>query len=197
MHERKIEHGRGREWVTEMTSKHLKILEYFVKSFTKLFEFFQMWKFPSIVLTCTILSFYFQVLDSPSKLQCHLIEHTYEGSSHFTCYLCAAVFTGSHLLQRHMLEHGLDARPYDCTDCSQKFFFRAELDNHSFVHIWENMKRFQTTNSATPKGISFINIFFIPNLWNNIFLIFVISLRRTRWMLNALVQFISVKFWKI
>ena len=34
-------------------------------------------------------------------------------------------------LQNHMLqEHGLDARPYDCSKCTLKFFFSAELDHH-------------------------------------------------------------------
>lgn len=34
-------------------------------------------------------------------------------------------------LQNHMLqEHGLKARPYDCSFCNLKFFFRAELDHH-------------------------------------------------------------------
>ena len=27
-------------------------------------------------------------------------------------------------------EHGLGARPYDCSQCTLKFFFRAELDHH-------------------------------------------------------------------
>lgn len=27
-------------------------------------------------------------------------------------------------------EHGLDARPYDCSKCTLKFFFSAELDHH-------------------------------------------------------------------
>ncbi|KAK1124385.1 hypothetical protein K0M31_006749 [Melipona bicolor] len=27
-------------------------------------------------------------------------------------------------------EHGLGARPYDCSECTLKFFFRAELDHH-------------------------------------------------------------------
>lgn len=27
-------------------------------------------------------------------------------------------------------QHGLGARPYDCSLCSLKFFFRAELDHH-------------------------------------------------------------------
>ncbi|XP_042894635.1 zinc finger protein 423 isoform X2 [Parasteatoda tepidariorum] len=89
-----------------------------------------------------------EIMDSPSKLQCHLIEHNFEGSSHFTCYICAAVFTNSSLLQRHMVDHGLDSRPYDCSECRQKFFFRAELENHSYIHLWENVNRLQSANSS-------------------------------------------------
>ncbi|KAG1701360.1 Zinc finger protein 423 [Nymphon striatum] len=74
------------------------------------------------------------VFISPAKLQCHLIEHTYEGCSNFTCYMCSAVFTSSHAIQQHMLEHGLASRPYDCHQCHQKFFFRCELENHSYSH---------------------------------------------------------------
>lgn len=33
-----------------------------------------------------------------------------------------------------MLEHGLAARPYDCSHCGLRFFFRAELDNHTLGH---------------------------------------------------------------
>lgn len=33
-----------------------------------------------------------------------------------------------------MLEHGSNYRPYDCSQCSKKFFFRAELDNHLIDH---------------------------------------------------------------
>lgn len=33
-----------------------------------------------------------------------------------------------------MLEHGLSARPYDCSHCGLRFFFRAELDNHTLGH---------------------------------------------------------------
>ncbi|KAG8183969.1 hypothetical protein JTE90_007402 [Oedothorax gibbosus] len=88
-----------------------------------------------------------EVLDSPTALQCHLIEHSFEGSTHFTCYLCSVVFASSALLQKHMIEHGLDSRPYDCSECESKFFFRAELDNHSFVHAssWDGR------NNATTK----------------------------------------------
>ena len=75
-----------------------------------------------------------KIFDSPAKLQCHLIEHTFEGHSSYSCYMCSAVFSSPHLIQQHMLEHGLDTRPYDCSFCHQKFFFRAELDNHSFCH---------------------------------------------------------------
>ncbi|XP_054279074.1 zinc finger protein 423 homolog [Macrosteles quadrilineatus] len=78
-----------------------------------------------------------RVLGSPLQLQTHLIEHTFAGCPTFTCYICSAVFTAAHGLQAHMLEHGLAARPYDCPSCSQRFFFRAELDNHSFVHLDE------------------------------------------------------------
>ncbi|XP_022247856.1 zinc finger protein 423-like [Limulus polyphemus] len=74
------------------------------------------------------------VFESPAKLQCHLIEHTFEGCSCYMCYMCSAVFTAPHLIQQHMLEHGLGSRPYDCARCHQKFFFRAELENHSYIH---------------------------------------------------------------
>jgi hypothetical protein len=37
-----------------------------------------------------------------------------------------------------MLEHGLAARPYDYSRCSLRFFFRAELDNHSYNHLEED-----------------------------------------------------------
>ena len=30
-------------------------------------------------------------------------------------------------------QHGLGARPYDCSQCGLKFFFRAELDHHVVV----------------------------------------------------------------
>lgn len=72
--------------------------------------------------------------DSPLKLQCHLIEHTFEGCSSFTCYMCSSVFTTAAGLQQHMLEHGLHTRPYDCSLCHLKFFFRTELDNHMVTH---------------------------------------------------------------
>lgn len=33
-----------------------------------------------------------------------------------------------------MAEHGNGAKPYDCNLCTEKFFFRAELENHLFEH---------------------------------------------------------------
>ncbi|XP_076358377.1 uncharacterized protein LOC143250994 isoform X2 [Tachypleus tridentatus] len=74
------------------------------------------------------------VFESPAKLQRHLITHTFEGCSYYTCYMCSAVFTSPHLIQQHMLQHGLSSRPYDCAYCHQRFFFRAELENHSHTH---------------------------------------------------------------
>ncbi|XP_045536687.1 zinc finger protein 423 homolog [Papilio machaon] len=76
-------------------------------------------------------------LGSPARLQAHLIEHTFAGIGAFTCYLCSAVFTSAAGLQRHLPEHAAAPRPYDCARCGLKFFFRAELDNHAFVHIEE------------------------------------------------------------
>ncbi|XP_050734583.1 uncharacterized protein LOC127007511 isoform X2 [Eriocheir sinensis] len=72
--------------------------------------------------------------DTPLRLQCHLIEHTFEGCGSFTCYMCSSVFTTASRLQQHMVEHGLSARPYDCHHCHQRFFFRAELENHALSH---------------------------------------------------------------
>lgn len=71
---------------------------------------------------------------SPLRLQCHLIEHTFEGCSSYTCYLCSAVFTVANRLQQHMLDHGFNAKPYDCHHCHQRFFFKAELENHVLSH---------------------------------------------------------------
>lgn len=76
-----------------------------------------------------------RLFSTPMKLQSHLIEHTFAGCGGFTCYLCSAVFTGSQGLQGHIVEHGLTKRPYDCPQCNLKFFFRAELENHSFSHL--------------------------------------------------------------
>lgn len=79
-------------------------------------------------------------LASPLQLQAHLIEHTFAGCGGFTCYLCSAVFTAAAALQQHMLAHGLASRPYDCARCGLKFFFRAELDNHSYTHLEDDAR---------------------------------------------------------
>ncbi|KAJ2947902.1 hypothetical protein O0L34_g9692 [Tuta absoluta] len=78
-----------------------------------------------------------RTLGSPTRLQAHLIEHTFAGIGAFTCYLCSAVFTSAAGLQRHLPEHAAAPKPYDCGRCGLKFFFRAELDNHAFVHLEE------------------------------------------------------------
>ncbi|XP_045495753.1 zinc finger protein 423-like [Colias croceus] len=76
-------------------------------------------------------------LESPTRLQTHLIEHTFAGIGSFSCYLCSAVFTSAAGLQRHLPEHPAASRPYDCARCGLKFFFRAELDNHALIHLEE------------------------------------------------------------
>lgn len=81
-----------------------------------------------------------RALGSPARLQAHLIEHTFAGIGAFTCYLCSAVFTSAAGLQRHLPEHAAAPRPYDCA-CGMKFFFRAELDNHAFVHLEQGPQR--------------------------------------------------------
>ncbi|XP_075215427.1 zinc finger protein 423 homolog [Lycorma delicatula] len=88
-----------------------------------------------------------RMLATPFQLQTHLIEHTFAGCPTFTCYLCSAVFTTAQGLQAHMLEHGLAARPYDCPRCSLRFFFRAELDNHSYTHLDEESSDEQNKTS--------------------------------------------------
>ncbi|CAF4792951.1 unnamed protein product [Pieris macdunnoughi] len=78
-----------------------------------------------------------RALESPTRLQTHLIEHTFAGIGSFSCYLCSAVFTSAAGLQRHLPEHPAATRPYDCGRCGLKFFFRAELDNHALIHLEE------------------------------------------------------------
>lgn len=50
-------------------------------------------------------------------------------------------------------EHGLGARPYDCTYCGLKFFFRTELDHHylKFHPVQEQLdpKNTETSNQET------------------------------------------------
>lgn len=75
-----------------------------------------------------------QIFSTPTKLQVHLIEHNFYGMNQFTCYVCSSVFTAATGLQAHIIGHGLNSRPYECNQCQMKFFFRAELDNHRFIH---------------------------------------------------------------
>uniref|UniRef100_A0A336LY32 CSON005564 protein n=1 Tax=Culicoides sonorensis TaxID=179676 RepID=A0A336LY32_CULSO len=78
-----------------------------------------------------------KVFTSAAKLQEHLVEHTFAGCEDrgFICYICSSVFTGSNGLILHMQqEHGNNAKPYDCSRCPAKFFFRAELEHHDFIH---------------------------------------------------------------
>ncbi|GFU54314.1 hypothetical protein TNCV_576901 [Trichonephila clavipes] len=88
-----------------------------------------------------------KIYDSPAKLQCHLITHTYEGSSIYHCYLCRSVFSEPYLIQQHMLEHCIEKKPFECPFCNHKFFFRAELDNHSFSHV-PKPNQLQGTNNG-------------------------------------------------
>ena len=87
--------------------------------------------------------------DTPLKLQTHLIEHTFAGCPAYACYLCGCLFTAAVNLQRHMFEqHGAAAestllRPYDCSQCHLKFFFRAELENHLLSHVEQQIQQQQ------------------------------------------------------
>ena len=71
--------------------------------------------------------------ESPAKLQCHLIQHTFT-TSDMKCSVCSATFSQASAIQLHVLEHGIGVRPYSCSECQQKFFFSAELQNHLFSH---------------------------------------------------------------
>ncbi|KAH0617764.1 hypothetical protein JD844_016335, partial [Phrynosoma platyrhinos] len=98
-----------------------------------------------------------QTFDSPAKLQCHLIEHSFEGmGGTFKCPVCftvneemftrkvslcrrqitksshflfnVSVFVQANKLQQHIFSaHGQEDKIYDCTQCPQKFFFQTEL----------------------------------------------------------------------
>ncbi|XP_051983842.1 zinc finger protein 521 isoform X1 [Xyrauchen texanus] len=74
-----------------------------------------------------------QSFDSPAKLQCHLIEHSFEGmGGTFKCPVCFTVFVQACKLQQHIFTaHGQEDKIYDCSQCPQKFFFQTELQNHS------------------------------------------------------------------
>ncbi|KAF7246103.1 hypothetical protein EYD10_07785 [Varanus komodoensis] len=72
-----------------------------------------------------------QTFDSPAKLQCHLIEHSFEGmGGTFKCPVCFTVFVQANKLQQHIFSaHGQEDKIYDCTQCPQKFFFQTELQS--------------------------------------------------------------------
>ncbi|KAJ6662133.1 hypothetical protein lerEdw1_012598, partial [Lerista edwardsae] len=99
-----------------------------------------------------------QTFDSPAKLQCHLIEHSFEGMGaavpfatfpsvpqksgaadrlqkaksrklHFFLFN-VPVFVQANKLQQHIFSaHGQEDKIYDCTQCPQKFFFQTELQS--------------------------------------------------------------------
>lgn len=72
-----------------------------------------------------------------NELEEHLIEHSFQGCEErgYNCYICSAIFTLPSGLHQHMVvEHGPNYRPYDCNLCPQKFYFRAELENHLMDH---------------------------------------------------------------
>uniref|UniRef100_A0A8C7W860 Zinc finger protein 521 n=1 Tax=Oncorhynchus mykiss TaxID=8022 RepID=A0A8C7W860_ONCMY len=79
-----------------------------------------------IQLNCKLCS---QSFDSPAKLQCHLIEHSFEGmGGTFKCPVCFTVFVQASKLQQHIFSaHGQEDKIYDCSQCPQKFFFQTEL----------------------------------------------------------------------
>ncbi|XP_058478742.1 zinc finger protein 521 isoform X3 [Solea solea] len=76
-----------------------------------------------------------QSFDSPAKLQCHLIEHSFEGmGGTFKCPVCFTVFVQANKLQQHIFSaHGQEDKIYDCSQCPQKFFFQTELQNHTLT----------------------------------------------------------------
>ncbi|CAG5896679.1 unnamed protein product [Menidia menidia] len=78
-----------------------------------------------------------QSFDSPAKLQCHLIEHSFEGmGGTFKCPVCFTVFVQANKLQQHIFSaHGQEDKIYDCSQCPQKFFFQTELQKQE-----QNMK---------------------------------------------------------
>ncbi|XP_051879564.1 zinc finger protein 521 isoform X3 [Pristis pectinata] len=76
-----------------------------------------------------------QTFDSPAKLQCHLVEHSFEGmGGTFKCPVCFTAFVQANKLQQHIFSaHGQEDKIYDCSQCPQKFFFQTELQNHAMT----------------------------------------------------------------
>ena len=50
-----------------------------------------------------------RTFDSPAKLQCHLIDHTFEGSE-VKCYVCDVMFNNASEIQMHVLSHDVGTR---------------------------------------------------------------------------------------
>ncbi|XP_076470064.1 zinc finger protein 423-like [Babylonia areolata] len=84
------------------------------------------------------------VFESPAKLQCHLIEHTYRNQAEIGCRVCGKTFGSAAEIQVHALEHGVQGRRNMCGQCSQSFFFSAELENHALIY---------NHSPATPSGV--------------------------------------------
>ncbi|XP_075168780.1 zinc finger protein Lobe [Haematobia irritans] len=92
------------------------------------------------------------VLPHPQKLQEHLVEHTFAGCEDrgFNCYICSSVFTAPAGLLNHMLEHGVNSKPYDCNLCPEKFYFRAELDHHLIDHDLREISPMKNESEQSP-----------------------------------------------
>ena len=86
---------------------------------------------PSVLLCCNLCDSYFM---TDLELQCHLIEHTFQGCSAFNCYICGMAFTAAVNLHHHIVTHGDDRKPFDCSECGRAFFFRSQLENHQVSH---------------------------------------------------------------
>ncbi|XP_030748260.1 zinc finger protein 423 homolog [Sitophilus oryzae] len=99
---------------------------------------------PSFELQCYLCK---KSFSSKENLQVHLIEHNFFGINQFSCYVCSSVFTGAGGLQTHLFEHNLTEKPYQCTQCSAGFFFRAELDNHRYLHNFRVQFNYFTSNT--------------------------------------------------
>ncbi|XP_013383737.1 zinc finger protein 423-like, partial [Lingula anatina] len=85
------------------------------------------------ILDCRLCG---RAFESPAKLQCHLIEHSYE-PGWYHCYICERTFDQAVDIQNHVLEHENSLRKFACTQCSQSFFFSGELQNHLYTHAKE------------------------------------------------------------
>ncbi|KAG7279788.1 hypothetical protein CRUP_008858 [Coryphaenoides rupestris] len=62
-----------------------------------------------------------QMFDSPAKLLCHLIEHSFEGmGGTFKCPVCFTVFVQANKLQQHIFAvHGQEDKIYDCSQTTR------------------------------------------------------------------------------